>query len=605
MSYRRGYGHHMSIYHDPGSSSHSSDYIIRPPQSKSSEYISISIQPDYGTTVKLRHSSDSGYADSGSDYMEDPIETKDDHISPYAHDQGFVSSDVSLAESEEAQELLKNQKAIEAPTAEDRNEVHGAERDARHEKRSSRYDDEDAHYMSDSEPGDYFSGAHTRDRCSASRGPSDEDPPDYRTWRDGRGSKHEFTRSHGVRTEEPDSYEEAGELLDKYRKFEARYAREQARLQDRSVSDGFISRSSRSRRPSHYDPTYDPVDVGSSRQRYRAIEAPPTSDIRPEPGRHERSRRPKQHKKHPARPRPQPLQRMLPDIPTTESDFSHPSSPRGFSVADSDLFSLASPLEEVSLRGARLPHMPPAALRRRSTTSTYTTATTTTPSTSTPPTPRTAHYNALPPPRAPFAYTRAIRQNRTPTPPCTRNRYSIPPPHPPHTPISPRYPASRRRTAYIPSDIAVAASPHDTSTTLTTNSSSSDAFPSDSDSSAHPVLPTTHPHLHQHPRPRTRPRARPSAHALALALAPLAQSPASLGFSSASDYFVGSDGDQHSDLFSLEGGGDSASEGEEGVYEDEYLSDTAVERDEDEDEEDDFEDGASYYGDEGGYGHGY
>lgn len=325
--------------------------------------------------------------------MDQSVETKDDHISPYAHDQGFISSTTSLRESQEAQQFLKSHKPTHHSPAEYTSERPESDLVPPHEKRPNRYD-EDTHYTRDPQPGHLFGGAPPHVRRPADSNPPCEVQSDHRIYTDGWGSKHNFMRCHGLKPGEPGSYEEAGELLDKYREFDARYAREQARHNDCQSSDGFTSRNTRGRRSSDYDTDHDPIyednsahrtpKIGRSNKRtptraygpnhgeasnyqeatetlhrYRDVDAQHAHDTRQAPC--ERSREigfnrhghghghgHESHHRHHHHGRPQRYEH--PDMHDNESDFSYQSatsldrSARGFSVADSDFSPLPSPL---------------------------------------------------------------------------------------------------------------------------------------------------------------------------------------------------------------------------------------------------------------------
>ncbi|KAI8934310.1 hypothetical protein NX059_009049 [Plenodomus lindquistii] len=423
-------------------SSRASDYITRPSRPEP-DPIAIFVQPDHATyKIRLDHG-DSGYGGSDSDYMNVPVDTKDDLISPHAHDQGFVTTRKSEHRTREAQRT-SNRQPDDASRAEAKHSRQRKERISRQEERPSSYDESD-HYIGFSQPISSSRNRPTQERRSTDSSVPYEGPSDHRIYTDGWGSKHEFMQSHGIKPGEPGSYEEAGELLDKYREFDARYAREQAELRDRQPDDGFVSRTTHRAQTLHQEPdcedksnyrivkdgwgdkhTFmrshglkpgDPDDYQEATDlldRYRDLDSQHARDNHKETRSYDKISR---RKKHSSRNYEPPQRHAPPPVYENESDMSYQSgesythSARGFSVPDSDFSSFPPPPPPP-------PPMPYASRRSQS----YTAATTnshadfsSSPSVHQPmraySPPRRAHeFNAA---HAGFAYTRAIRQRRS------------------------------------------------------------------------------------------------------------------------------------------------------------------------------------------------
>ncbi|KAF2849018.1 hypothetical protein T440DRAFT_509101 [Plenodomus tracheiphilus IPT5] len=453
-------GYYDSRSHNRESSSRSSDYITRPAKPKS-DPISIWVQPDHATYKIRLDRSDSGYAGSGagSDYIDLSIDPKDDHISPYAHDQGFVSKHRPFHESPEAELPSEGRHGISSSLPGFTTGQHANEHIARREKRSDGYD-EDAHYRKHPELVRSSSRKTRHERRARDRSAPHEEQSDYRMYTDGWGSKHNFMRSHGIKPSEPGSYEEAGELLDRYRELDSLHSRDHPRHEDRQASGGFTSRMTREKRLPGYDPVFeeesnyriakdgrsdhhkfkrshglkpgDPDDYQEANEllhQYRDLDAQYARDTRPEP----HQRRKSSHKRylshnHPPPPTPnQPYTYDNESELSYQSSTSHNHSARGFSVTDSDFFSTPSPLQE------NIPHLH-LNQNPRNYLATNHAVFSSPPPTPSPYSPRTAppSFNNV---HAGFAYTRAIRQHHSPSSP----RYS----HTSHAGFMPTTPSYR------------------------------------------------------------------------------------------------------------------------------------------------------------------
>ncbi|KAF1940185.1 hypothetical protein EJ02DRAFT_238224 [Clathrospora elynae] len=155
-------------YQDP---SRSSDYISRPTHS-SSDNIAPRSQPNHYSSPSY-----SDYRDRslGSDYIVEPVESRSDYIAPYSTNSN----------------------------------------------RHSRYDDR---YTASSRSRSPDCSASSRNMGARSVA-QDEGKSNYQILKDGNwDNKHDFMRGHGLKTWEDDDYQEANQILDKYREVDAQSA---------------------------------------------------------------------------------------------------------------------------------------------------------------------------------------------------------------------------------------------------------------------------------------------------------------------------------------------------------------------------------------------